>query len=709
VANFHLFKELKRRNVLRAAVLYASAVWALSQGVSQLSSPLGLPDWVTVRFLIACMIGFPLWVAFAWFYEFTPSGVKRESAIDPADSIAHDTGRKLNYWIFGVMALAIVLLLTNTFVWHKGAGLNAGSDTAIAIPAKSIAVLPFENLSADKTNAYFVAGMQDLILTKLADIGDLKVIARTSTMQYGSHPDHLTTIGQQLGVATVLEGSVQKAGNQVLISVQLIDTKTDSHVWAQAYTRTLINVFGVEGEVAEKVAAALKAKLSPAENAQLAAVPTTNQAAYDAFLRAEYFLNKGGTNYDTDALKAAVPLYRQAVEQDPRFALAWARLSITESRLAWFGGGGLNVDQFTKQARAYAEHALALAPDEPASQIALGFSDYYGRLDYVGALKAFAAARALRPNGADALAATGYVLRRQNRFDAAIAFLQQAFTFDPRNSMFAFELGATSMMANRYPAAEAWFQRALAVDPDNLNAQVAYADAILFTSGDVSRALAAAAGDAPALKLHRVTLLTYQRQYNQALKLLDGVPDTPGNFQPGRGVSKALLQANLYRWLGDGTRARPLFEQALVAVRPQLEEQQSIELAQVWQKIADAELGLGETAQALDAIAKAQTIITETGNKGYSPVHMEASAALYAGAGRPDLAVPLLAKALATPGVGLTYSPVLLWLDPAWDAIRHDPSFQALLKKYARYKPAVIPAASAARTAPVASVAGGTS
>jgi TolB-like protein len=703
VANFYLFKELKRRNVLRAAVLYIGAVWAISQGISQLSGPLGLANWVTVWFLIACAIGFPFWIAFAWLYEFTPSGLKRESAVDPADSVAHDTARKLNYWIFGVMALAIVLLLTNTFVWHKGAGLNAGSDTAVVVPAKSIAVLPFENLSADKTNAYFVAGMQDLILTKLADITDLKVIARTSTMQYGSHPDNLTTIGQQLGVATILEGSVQKAGNQVLINVQLIDAKTDSHVWAQAYTRTLDNVFSVEGEVATQIATSLNTKLSPAQAAQLAAAPTTNQAAMDLFLRAEYFLNKGGTNYDTDALKAAVPLYRQAVEQDPKFALAWAQLSTSESLLAWFGGGGVNVEQLTKQARADAEHALALAPDEPASQIALGYSDYYGRNDYVGALKAFAAARALRPNDADALVATAYVLRRQNRFEAAIASMQQAFTFDPRNSSFAFELGVTSMMANRYPAAEAWFQRALAVDPDNLNAQVAYADAILFTSGEVSRALAAAAGDAPALKLHRVTLLTYQRQYNQALELLDGVPDTPGNFQPGRGVSKALLQANLYRRLGDGTRARPLFEQALVAVRPQLEVQQSIELAQVWQKIADAELGLGETAQALDAIVRAQTIITETGNKGYSPVHMEASAALYAGAGRPDLAVPLLAKALATPGVGSTYSPVLLWLDPAWDPIRQDPRFQVLLKQYAKNKPAVIYHAA---TASAASVAG---
>ena len=569
--------------------------------------------------------------------------------------------------------------------------------TTATISAKSIAVLPFENLSAETSNEYFVAGMQDLILTKLADIGDLKVIARTSTLQYGSHPDNLEQIAQQLGVATILEGSVQKAGNQVLINVQLIDARTASHLWAQDYQRNLDNIFSVEGEVAEKVAQALKAKLSPAESQRLGTSLSANNAANDLFLRAEYLANLGDVNYDTASMKAAIPLYRQALQQDPNFALAYARLSYVESGLAWFGGGGMDVQQLAKQARSDAERALALAPDQPDSQIALGYSDYHGRLDYAGALKAFAAALALRSNDVGALTATGYVLRRQNRFDAALASFQQAFALDPRNSALAFELGATFMMSSRYPDAETWFQRALALDPDNLSAKVSYSDAVLFASGDISRALALAEGNAPPLKLQRVTLLTYQRKYKEALALLGSIPDTPANFQPGRGVSRALLQANLYRLMDDGIRARPLFEQALTEARPQLEVQQSIELAQVWQKIADAELGLGHTAKALDAIGNAQAIITETWNKGFTPWHMEVSAALYAEARRPDLAVPLLAKALASPGIGTGYSPVLLWLDPAWDAIRNDPRFQALLKKYAKYKPA-----SAAGVAPAA-------
>src|SRR6185312_16059211 len=201
--------------------------------------------------------------------EFTPQGLKRESEIAPDDSIARTTGRRLDKWIIAVLVIAVVLLLTNTFVWRKGAGL--ASDSALAsAPAKSIAVLPFENLSEDKGNAYFAEGMQDLILTKLADIGDLKVISRTSTAKYESHPDNLKTVARQLGVATILEGSVQKAGNQVLINVQLIDAHSDNHLCAESYTRTLDNIFGVEGEVAQKVADALQAKLSPKETAQLA-------------------------------------------------------------------------------------------------------------------------------------------------------------------------------------------------------------------------------------------------------------------------------------------------------------------------------------------------------------------------------------------------------------------------------------------------------
>jgi TolB-like protein/DNA-binding winged helix-turn-helix (wHTH) protein len=559
----------------------------------------------------------------------------------------------------------------------------------------SVAVLPFENLSNDKNNEYFVAGVQDLILTKLADIGGLKVVSGTSTRNYPSRPDDLETVARQLGVATILEGSVQKDGNQVLINVQLIDASTDSHIWAGAFTRTLDNIFGVEGEVAEQVAAELQAKLSPAESASLAAMPTRNEAAYDLFLHAEYLFNKGIIDIDFTSLKSAIPLYRQAVEHDPDFALAWARLSFNESLLAWFGGGGEDVMQLVRLARADAERAVQLQPDLSTAYLAVGYSDYYGHRDYAAALKAFAEALTLKPNDVDALAAQGYVERRLGRFGDAIASLQQALSLDPRNSALVQQLGMAYLFAGRYPDAEKAFQRALALDPDDHYARIWYAQAIELGTGDIPRALAAVQGNDPALKGVRVTLLTDARKYREALELLNTIPDTVDNFNAG---SKALIQANLYRLMGDSIHARPLYEQALSHARAQLDVRQGTEFSNAWGVVAAAELGIGHTKAGLAAIAMAQAIAGKVKDQVTGSDSKLDIAQLYAEARRPDLAVPVLTQALAMPGIGAYYSPMWLWLDPVWDPIRGDPRFQALLKQYGQYRPVLANASSPSDT-----------
>ena len=718
------FEELKRRHVVRVAIAYVVAGWLLVQVATQVFPFFKIPDWSVRLVVLLIVIGFPVAVAFAWVFELTPEGIRRTAPADSPDARPpqshRSVGQKLNAIIVAMLVLAVAFLGWRLYAVRHLPGTatteaapvsttttaaSAPSASAQSAPAKSIAVLPFENLNVDQKDAYFVAGMQDLILTKLADIGDLKVISRTSTEKYKSHPDDLKTIGEQLGVATILEGSVQKAGNEVLVNVQLIDTRSDSHIWAQSYQRTLDNVFGVEGDVAEKIAAALQTKLSGTEAASLAAVPTHNQAAMDLFLRAEFLANKGSTNYDSSKFRPAIPLYRRAIEQDPGFALAFARVSWVESALAWFGGGGMDVKQLRTQAQADAKQALKLAPKLAASQLALGFSDYYGRGDYVGALQAFAAALVLKPNDADALAAQGYVQRREGRFDDSIASLQKAFALDPRNSSLAYEVGATCMMASRYPEAQDWFQRALAIDPDNLNAKGYYANAIALGTGDIPRALAAAEGDDPALKLTRVTLLVYQRKFGEALALLASVPDTPDNFPPALNGPKVEQQASLYRLMGDEARARLLFAEALPVLRAQLKMLQGIGLAFQWQQIAYAEINAGQTAAGLDAEAKSLKILADHPDQVYGPQIKGTAAQRYAQAHHPELAVPALAKALATPGIGILYSPALLWLDPMLDPIRPDPGFQALLKQYAKYKPAVTydtPVAAGA-SSPVAS------
>ncbi len=720
------FEELKRRHVWRIAIAYAIAAWLIVQIATQVFPFFNIPSWVVRVVVLLLVLCFPVAVGFAWVYELTPGGGLRRTA--PADSpdarppkSHRSVGQKLNAIIVAMLALAVAFLGWRLYaVRHASppaaavavpvaaATVGSAAPTAQSAPAESIAVLPFENLSTDKGNAYFADGIQDLILTKLADINDLKVIARTSTAMYKSHPANITEIGKQLGVATILEGSVQKAGNQVLINVQLIDTRTDAHIWAEAYTRTLDNVFGVEGEVAEKIATALNAKLSATQSAALAAVPTHNQAAYDLFLRAEYQVNKANNNYqagDFSGFRAAIPLYRQAVAKDPGFALAWAHLSYAESQFAWLVGE--DVATLNRQARADAAQARKLAPNAAATRLAQGYCDYHEG-DYPGALKAFHALLALHPNNSAALAAQGYIQRRQGRFDAGIASLEKAFRLDPRNSALANEIAGTYMEVSRYPDAKHWLRRALALDPNNLGAKYYYPHAILYGNGDVARALTAAQGDDPSMQSVRVALLTCQRKYREALALLDAIPDTPDNFTLVTGGSKALQRAGLYRLIGEPAKALPLYQQALVALRKQLavsKKERSQYLAEVWQGIAYAELGLGHTTKGLAAIEASRTAAAKTKILGpyLRAAIMQWNAELYAEAGRAELAVPLLDKALATPGIGESYSPVMLWLDPMWDPIRHDPRFQALLKKYAKYKPAVIypiPPASAVAAAP---------
>src|SRR5690348_8058532 len=451
---------LKERKLVQWALAYVAFSFALLQGVDIVAQRFAWPDSIERTLILALCVGFFVVLVIAWYHG--EKGAQRLSATE-------------------LVILALLLAIGGGLLWlmdktpapSATAAVAAPEKpaTAASIPAKSIAVLPFENLSEDKGNAYFADGMQDLILTKLADIGDLKVISRTSTAKYESHPDNLKTIAQQLGVATILEGSVQKAGNQVLINVQLIDAHTDSHIWADSYTRTLDNIFGVEGDVAQKIADALKARLSPVESAQLAALPTTNQAAYDLFLRAEYQAHKGNLNYDTDEFHAAIPLYRQAIQKDPDFALAYAQLSIAESGVVWFGSGENDVKPLVADSLAQAEKALALQPRLVAGYLALGYNAYWGRQDYPAALKAFAAALKLRPNDADALAATGYVLRRQGRFDEAIAAMRRALVLDPRDSHVADNLGETSAAVGRTAEAAQLYERAMALDPDSYQAR----------------------------------------------------------------------------------------------------------------------------------------------------------------------------------------------------------------------------------------------
>jgi TolB-like protein/Tfp pilus assembly protein PilF len=671
-------EHLKQRKLVQWAVAYVAAAFALLQGVDIVGQQFDWPETLQRIITLAMMLGFFVTLVLAWYH-----GEKGKQSVSTAE----------------LLILAFLLAVGGGLMWRYAAGTSAGvpaesgvshptESTVIppantAVPARSIAVLPFENLSADKDNAYFSDGIQDLILTKLAEIAELKVISRTSTRKYASRPDDLKTIGQQLGVATILEGSVQKAGNQVLINVQLIDTRTDAHLWAESYTRTLDDVFGVEGEVAGQIATALKTKLTPVEAQRLGTALSGDPAANDLYLRAEYFANQGRIRSDQASMRQAIALYRRAIAKAPGFAIARARLSYNESYFA-FKFFLEDAQELNRDARVQAEQALVLAPDLIEAHLAIGYCDYYGRGDYAAALTTFSKVLEAHPNDPATIAATGYLLKRQGRFKESLAALQRALELDPRNSMLATDVGLSYMLNGRHNEAQAAFHHALALDPAQIEARIYLSEAVLFADGDAEGALVAAQG--PQLQSLRVDLLIYQRKYQEALALLAGIPERD-NYVPG---AKRLNQAEIYRLSDDVAHARPLYEQALPILRAQIKDQAGDKYREIGllDAIATAELGLGHTAAGMAIIARSQALAARINDYSFKPSAMLGHAQLYAQARRPDLAVPLLEQTLASPGIGASYSPVMLWIDPAWDPIRHDAGFEALQKTYISAKPA---------------------
>ena len=336
----NFFAELKRRNVYKVAVAYAIVGWLLVQIATQVFPFLEIPNWV-VRLVIALVaIGFPIALVIAWAFELTPEGLKRTEDVDALLAtnvgVAAQPPRKSYAWIYVVIAGA-ALSVGLFFIGRYTAG---NSETprqsgAATVPQKSIAVLPFENLSDDKNAAYFADGIQDEILTKLASIADLKVISRTSTAKYKSKPEDLKTVSQQLGVANVLEGSVQKAADKVRVNVQLIDARADAHLWAKTYDRDLKDVFAIQSEVAQEIADSLQAKLSPTEANTVARAPTKDTGAYDLFLKGEFEQRVAHSNFRPESFDQAARWYKEAIARDPNFALAIAQLAICQLRRHW--------------------------------------------------------------------------------------------------------------------------------------------------------------------------------------------------------------------------------------------------------------------------------------------------------------------------------------------------------------------------------------
>ena len=464
VENF--LAELKRRNVYKVAVVYAVVAWLLIQAASIFLPAFDAPPLVMKIFIIVIIFGFPVALIFSWAFEITPEGIKLESEIEPNKSIKRGTGRKIV-----AVTIALAIVAAGLFVYQR-VGRDRWSrrsydqttenrrpgSPSLPIPDKSIAVLPFDNLSRDPDNAYFCEGVQDEILTRLAKVADLKVISRTSTQHFKSAPENLPEIAKQLGVAHILEGSVQKAGEQVRVNVQLINAMTDAHLWADTYDRKLTDIFAVETDIAKTVADTLQAKLSGSEKSSMAKTPTVNPEAYELYLKGRFFWNKR----TGDDLRKSIEYLKQAIAKDPGYALAYAALADSYGLLRFYGGA--SPADSVVPAEVAAKKALELDDSLAEAHASLGLIATE-ELEVNRGVKELERAIQLNPNYATAHHWLGLAFATLRQSDRSIAELKRALELDPLSMIINADLSIIYLYAGRYDAAEAQARKTLEIDP----------------------------------------------------------------------------------------------------------------------------------------------------------------------------------------------------------------------------------------------------
>ena len=453
-----LFVELKRRNVFRAAAFYAASAWLLVQIATQVFPFFHIAEWVVRWIVVAAAIGFPFAMMFSWLYEWTPHGLQRESEVAPNESVTREPGKKLDRWIIAILVLAVVLLLTNQFVLHRDEKRDDIAPVA-EISAKSIAVLPFDNLSRDPDNAYFAEGVQDEILTRLAKVADLKVISRTSTQRFKSAPTDLREIAKQLGVTHILEGTVQKAGDSVRVNVQLINALTDVHLWADTYDRKLTDIFAIESEIAKNVTENLKARLNDRAEEVLAARPTENPEAHELYLKGRYFWNRRSTA----SLRKAGDYFQKAIDLDPKYALAYAGLADVHSLVPVYAGTAPQDD--VPKALAAARKAVELDDRLAESHTSLG-NALVSSVQLKAAEAEFRRALELNPNYATARQWLAECLFGQGRFSESLAENERAHELDPLSLIINASYASSLAGAGRYEEAVQQARKTLDLDPE---------------------------------------------------------------------------------------------------------------------------------------------------------------------------------------------------------------------------------------------------
>ena len=659
IAMTGFFEEAKRRKVYRVAAAYIIAAGGIIQLASAAFPAWELPNWALRLVIVVLLMGFPIALIFAWVYDITAQGVRATPT--PAVPGSH---RRRN----------IVMLVMTGVVISAAAGFFLLPRVSAHKCDKSIAVLPFENLSDEKENAYFADGIQDDVLTNLSKIGDLKVISRTSVMPYRGKTSNVREIGKALGVGAILEGSVRRIGNRVRVNVQLINAENDEHMWAEDYDRDLTDVFAIQTDLAQQIVRELQAKLSPMEKAQIERRPTQNGEAYLAFVQA-HDLSTRPDKFRGDTEKAE-QLFEKATKLDPNFAEAFAGLASVEE---WIYHTFDPTPARKEKARVAAEEAIRLQPDLPEAHLALGFYYYYCERDYQNALKEFAIAKLSLPNSAEVYMAIGAIERRQGKWAQSTANMERAASLSPKDSFILVNLADNYLANKNFETADKIFDRAIEAAPNALNARAEKAMLAVDWKGDLSVMEKMLAQVPPgvdpegSVTFGRVQLLMLQRKFPEALAVLKQLPrDVPHEGKP-----REFLEGAIHTFLNDKEKARSAFEQARPIVEQSVREapNDAMRHAQLGQILA----GLGEKEAAIVEGKRALDLVPESQDALEGPKATLELAKIYTWTSEPDQALQLLEHSLSTPA-GITVP--LLQLDPVWDPLRSDPRFQALIDRH---------------------------
>ena len=671
----NFFTELKRRNVYKVAVAYGIAAWLLIQIATQVFPFFEIPSWCVRLVIVLLLLGFPIAMILAWAYELTPEGIKRTDEVAPEKSVARHTSRRLDFLIIGVLLCLIAFLLFQR--------IRGGAAPALAaLPEKSIAVLPFENMSDDKENAFFADGIQDDILTSLAKIRELKVISRTSVMGYrGAAKNNLPQIAQALGVVNVLEGSVRRGENRVIVSVQLIDARNDHHLWGKRYDRPLADSLGLQGELAEEIAAELRATLSPAEKDRVETKPTGNPDAYVLYLKARGYELLPDRLFED--LKVAEQLYGEAIQHDPSFALAHARLSGTLARIYhWFDPTAARKARI----KAAAEKSLQLNPDLGEGHLALGLYYYWTESNYDRALQEFATASNALPNDNENDYFAAAIRRRQGRWNEHLDLLKKCQSVDPGNANVMEELAYTYSFLHEWSEAARARDRLVELAPTSYNAKIARALIDFWSAGDTAPLAKVVATVPPSfdpsglVTRARWDVAMIQRDYAAADRVLSesAVEEFHSDGQP---MPKSFFRGCVALARGDSSTAKTNFDAALPLFEAAVRESPGTGLRH-------ANLGLlysfmGRKEDAIRAGRRAVELEPESKDILNAPWMRGFLAMIYARVGEANSSLELLEALLTSPGpvdntnCSISYNDLRhRW---QWDPLRNDPRFQKLV------------------------------